>query len=432
MDVTMEEVLQFVAENDVKFIRLAFCDIFGVQKNISVMPDELPRAFQSGVSLDASAVEGFPNTEESDLFLKPDPSTLAVLPWRPSHGRVIRLFCNIFHPDGTAFAGDGRALLKEAVGRAAEKGLRFQFEPVCEFYLFQLDENGNPTKIPQDAAGYCDIAPRDKGENVRRDICLSLEEMGIRPVSSHHERGPGQNEIHFRGSDALSAADNFITFKSAVRTIAARDGLYATFMPKPLEEKSGSGLHIHLSVFQNDKNLFQDGGEKPSPAGESFLAGILRRVREITVFLNPLTNSYARLGRNEAPAYIAWSRQNHAQSVRLPAPGGDSPCLELRSPDPLCNPYLAFTLLISAGMEGLEENLPLCLPSDPAIYPEKGGIDRLPENLNEAVRLALNSVFLRRTLPEATLTRYLDAKADEYARYMQADNKTNWEYALYF
>lgn len=435
MDVTMNEVLQFVAENDVKFIRLAFCDIFGVQKNISIMPDELPRAFESGISFDASAVKGFLNTEESDLFLKPDPLTLAVLPWRPSHGRVVRLFCNIFHADGSSFVGDGRALLKTAALKAAAKGYEFQFGPECEFYLFNLDEDGNPTKTPQDSASYCDIAPRDKGENVRRDICLSLEEMGIKPVSSHHEQGPGQNEIDFRYSDALSAADNFITFKSAVRTIAVRNGLYATFMPKPLPDKGGSGLHINLSLFKNGENIFRSYTEKHSPEAGSFIAGILRRVREITVFLNPLTNSYARFGHYEAPKYITWSHQNRSQLIRIPAASGDQLRMELRSPDPFCNPYLAFTLLIEAGMEGIEESLTLCPPFDHNMYDKTidySGIDALPENLNEAISLAKNSEFIRRTLPKATLSRYLDAKYDEYNRYQRVSNKADWEHALYF
>lgn len=435
MDVTMEEVLQFVEENDVKFIRLAFCDIFGVQKNISIMPDELQRAFDCGITFDASAVKGFLNTEESDLFLRPDPQTLSVLPWRPSHGRVVRLFCNIFRPDGSPFVGDGRAILRSSVQKALDNGYDCKIGPECEFYLFELDENGDPTMKPQDHGSYCDIAPLDKGENVRREICLSLEEMGIKPVSSHHEQGPGQNEIDIRYSDALSAADNFITFKSAVRTIATRNGLYTTFMPKPLANQSGSGLHINLSLFKNGTNLFRGSDEEHSPEAESFIAGILRRVKEITIFLNPATNSYSRFGHCEAPKYITWSYQNRSQLVRIPAASGDQQRMELRSPDPYCNPYLAFSLLITAGMEGIQDNLKLSKPFDHNMYDQTidfSGIDRLPENLNEAIKLAENSDFIRRVIPSATLNRYLDVKRGEYSRYQQADNKVDWEHALYF
>lgn len=294
------EILQFVEENDVKFIRLAFCDVYGHQKNIAIMPDELPRAFETGISFAASAVEGFMNVKESDLFLIPDPSTLTVLPWRPSHGRVVRFFCDIRHPDGTPFAGDGRQLLKQAVAELNALGLTCQVGTECEFYLFELDEKGNPTSIPQDRAGYCDIAPLDRGENVRREICLTLEEMGIKPESSHHEHGPGQNEVDFRYSDALTAADNVIHFESVVKTIANRNGLCASFMPKPLADAWGSGLHINLSLFRDGVNIFRTDGYSHNQEAESFIAGILDRICEITLFLNPITNSYRRLGNSEA------------------------------------------------------------------------------------------------------------------------------------
>lgn len=436
MDYTVSEVLQFVKENDVKFIRLAFCDIFGVQKNISIMPNELPRAFSSGISFDASVVKGFLNVEESDLFLYPDPATLAILPWRPSHGRVVRFFCDIKRPDGTLFEGDGRFLLKNAVKRAAEMGYTCKIGPECEFYLFQMDENGNPTRIPHDHAGYCDIAPLDKGENVRREICLTLEEMGILPENSHHELGPGQNEIDFKYGTALNAADDLVTFKAVVKAIAARNGLYASFLPKPFASESGSGLHINLSLSKNGFNIFKTGDEGHSPDAESFIAGIMERSREITAFLNPLTNSYRRFGSYEAPQYITWSHQNRSQLIRIPAAKGEFNRMEVRSPDPACNPYWAFALLISAGLDGIEKHLPLCPPMDVNLYAADpsvlAGLQRLPETLQDAIEIAGESPFVKRVIPEKTLRKYLDGKRQECRRCRNAQDRLEEEYAMYF
>ncbi len=435
MEYTAGEVLQFVAENDVKFVRLAFCDIFGTPKNIAIMAGELARAFESGIGFDASAVAGFMNVEESDLLLFPDPSTLAVLPWRPATGRVVRLYCDIRHPDGTPFAGDGRRLLKNAIEQAAQRGFSCRFGAECEFYLFELDENGKPTDRPFDEAGYLDFAPIDKGENVRREICLSLEEMGIRPESSHHEQGPGQNEIDFQCSDPLSCADNLITFKTVVRTIAARNGLFASFMPKPIADKSGSGLHINLSLYRSGRNLLADGGANTA-VFHSFIAGILRRAREMTVFLNPATNSYARLGCMEAPGYISWSAQNRSQLVRIPAATGDMCRLELRSPDPLCNPYLAFTLLLNAGMEGVDEQLTLCDPADVNLYAAEADMlkqyERLPQQLDEAIRLARDSAFIARQLPPETVAKYLADKQEKWQGYEAASDRAAYEHTRYF
>ena len=283
------DVLDFVRENDVKFIRLAFCDLFGIQKNISITDQELPRAFEGGISFDASAVEGFLNVDRSDLFLFPEPDTLAVLPWRPGRGRTARLFCEIRHPDGTPFEGDGRYLLRRACERARGMGYLCQIGPECEFYLFELDEKGNPSTLPIDNAGYLDVAPADRGENIRRDICLTLEEMGIVPESFHHEQGPGQNEIDFRYSDALTAADQVVTFKGAVRTMAAQNGMYASFLPKPMLDCPGSGMHVNMSLLRDGRNVFQNIPGESSEEADQFLAGILLRVREITALLNPLT-----------------------------------------------------------------------------------------------------------------------------------------------
>lgn len=433
---TMSEVLQFVQENDVKFIRLAFCDLFGNQKNISIMPGELPRAFETGISFDASALKGFLHVDESDLFLRPDPSTLSVLPWRPAQGRVVRLFCDVTYPDGRPFEGCGRAVLRRAVEQAAAMGYACKAGTECEFYLFETDEQGSPTRIPLDNGGYFDIAPRDKGENIRREICLDLEEMNLRPESSHHEQGPGQNEIDFRYDDILVTADNLITFQSAVKAIAARNGLFASFLPKPLAESSGSGLHVNLSISRNGTNLFRTDGSGHSREAESFMAGILEKTPEITVFLNPLTNSYARLGRQEAPGYVTWSHRNRSQLVRIPASRGPYSRMELRSPDPACNPYLAFALLLLAGLDGIQRSLPLCPPTDMDLYSvhpaDLAGIAALPRDLGEALDAAEGSRFVRDALPAALLQDYLQAKRAEWDGYLRAEDKEEYETRLYF
>lgn len=436
MNYTMTEVLEFIKENDVKFIRLAFCDIFGIQKNISIMPDELPRAFEQGISFDASAISGFMNVEESDLFLVPDPVTLSVLPWRPSHGRVVRFFCDIKHPDGTPFEGDGRNILRKAIREAEDSGYNCKIGPECEFYLFQMDEKGLPTAIPHDLATYCDIAPLDRAENVRREICLTLEEMGIRPESSHHEQGPGQNEVDFKYSDALTAADNLVTFKSVVKTVAARNGLHASFMPKPLAEKSGSGLHINISLFKNGLNVFNNRSKQHGEIPDEFIAGIMDKIPEMTAFLNPLTNSYARFGRFEAPKYITWSHQNRSQLIRIPAAEDEYCRMELRSADPSCNPYLAFALVIQAGLEGINKQMQLPPAFDANIY--EAGTDktntlaRIPENLAEAIELASKSTFVQSVLPSKTIDKFLSSKQVDWNRFVQAENKEQFEKERYF
>ena len=269
MNYSKEEVMQYVSEEDVKFIRLAFCDVFGKQKNISIMPEELPRAFEYGIAFDASAVKGFGDEAHSDLFLHPDPETLSPLPWRPEHGRVVRMFCDITYPDGTPFECDTRALLRSAVKKAKENGFDFYFGAEQEFYLFELDEQNERTEKPYDKAGYMDIAPEDRGENIRREICLTLEQMGIRPESSHHEEGPGQNEIDFRYAEALKTADNTVTFQTVVKTVARRNGLYADFSPKPLNDMPGNGFHINMSVQPDRDGCF-----------DSMIAGIMNRIEE--------------------------------------------------------------------------------------------------------------------------------------------------------
>ena len=403
MKYSAQEVLQYVLEEDVKFIRLAFCDVFGKQKNISIMPDELERAFGYGIAIDASAIAGFGGEVHSDLFLRPDPSTLTVLPWRPEHGRVVRMLCDVAYPDGSPFENDTRRILKQAVKTAEEKGYRFSFGSEMEFYLFKLDESGNPTNIPYDNAGYMDIAPDDKGENVRREICLTLEQMGIKPEGSHHEEGPGQNEIDFRYSDPLTAADNAVTFRSVVQTIAARSGLWADFSPKPLTGAPGSGLHINLSVHSGT-------GAEPMSA---VIAGLLEHAYDMTAFLNPCPESYLRLGSSKAPGYITWSSQNRSQLIRVPAAEGEYRRVELRSPDPTANPYIAFALLIYAGLDGIRRNRLLPPSADFNLYeasPELlATFRRLPISLDEAREAAAASGFIREHLPSVILAAYSKA-----------------------
>lgn len=406
MKYSREEVLQYVAEEDVKFIRLAFCDVRGRQKNISVMPGELERALDGGIAIDASAIAGFGGEVRSDLLLRPDPATLAPLPWRPEHGRVVRLFCTPENPDGSPCQADTRALLAQAVADAQAQGLEFSFGAEMEFYLFRRDEEGKPTGIPFDSAGYMDVAPEDRGENVRREICLTLEQMGIRPESSHHEEGPGQNEIDFRYADPLTAADQAVTFRSVVQTIAARNGLYADFSPKPLPDKPGNGMHINLSAAYT--LLSGRAGEDVLPR---LIAGVLYRAAEMTPVLNPSEASYRRFGSCKAPRYISWSAQNRSQLIRVPAAVGAYRRAELRSPDPDCNPYLAYTMLIRAGLESIRLGLPLPDPVDCNLYTAPAeltaGLARLPGSLADAKAAARAGNFLADCLPEPVRAFYL-------------------------
>ncbi len=400
MNYSNEEVMLYVQEDDVKFIRLAFCDVFGRQKNISIMPEELPRAFVQGIAFDASSIRGFGDETHSDLFLRPESRTLTILPWRPEHGKVVRMFSSITDLSGKNHECDTRNLLKQAVAAAAAAGVSFFFGAEQEFYLFKLDQDGNPTKEPYDHAGYMDIAPDDKGENVRREICLTLEQMGIRPECSHHEEGPGQNEIDFRYSDPLTAADNVMTFQTVVKTIARRNGLHADFSPKPLTNRPGNGFHINLSVNA------ADGSQSLSHV----IAGILDKTPEMTAFLNPVTASYQRFGHDRAPKYVSWSSENRSQLVRVPAAVGEYRRAELRSPDPTANPYLAFALIIYAGLYGIANRLPLPQPADFNLYRADPEVlkqyRKMPETLKEACMLAEESDFIRRHVPKAILEAY--------------------------
>ena len=400
MKYSKEEVLQYVREEDVKFIRLAFCDVFGKQKNISIMPEELPRAFEYGIAFDASAIAGFGDETRCDLLLHPDPETLMLLPWRPEHGKVVRMFTHITYPDGTLFECDTRSLLKKAVEDAKKAGYTFAFGAEQEFYLFELDEKNKPTKIPYDDAGYMDLAPEDRGENIRREICLTLEQMGIRPESSHHEEGPGQNEIDFRYSDPLTAADNTMTFQTIVKIVARRNGVFVDFSPKPLENEPGNGFHINMSV-------------KPSDSSENLcymIAGVLDKVVEMTAFLNPTEDSYKRFGMDKAPGYVSWSSENRSQLVRIPAAVGEYRRAELRSPDPMANPYLAFTLMIYAALNGLENKLDLPEAANINLYKADAEtlakFKRLPSSLSDACKVAAASEFIKKHIPTAILDIY--------------------------
>lgn len=400
MNYSMEEVMQYVKEEDVKFIRLWFCDVFGKQKNISIMPDELPRAFTYGIAFDASAISGFGDEAHSDLLLHPEPDTLKPLPWRPENGRVMQMAANITYPDNTPFECDTRNLTRIAMDDAKKAGFEFSFGAEQEFYLFELDEKGNLTKTPYDHAGYMDIAPDDKGENIRREICLTLEQMGIHPESSHHEEGPGQNEIDFRYSDALSAADNTMIFQRVARTVASRNGLCADFSPKPLDNAPGNGFHINISLrpFKNE-TLFRQ-----------MIAGILENVTPMTAFLNPTENSYKRLGQNKAPCYISWSPENRSQLIRIPAAVGEYRRAELRSPDPSANPYLAFALMIYAGLYGIEHKLELPEPANINLFRADketlAGFQKLPDSIQIARQTAAVNEFIRSHIPERILNIY--------------------------
>ncbi len=400
MRYTKDEIIQYISEEDVKFIRLAFCDVFGVQKNIAIMPEELPRAFEYGIAIDASAIRGFGDVVNSDLLLHPDPDTLAELAWRPETGKVVRMYADITYPDGTPFECDTRTLLKQAIKTAELQGYTFAFGEEQEFYLFKLDDIDNRTYEPYDNAGYMDIAPEDRGENIRREICLTLEKMGIHPERSHHEEGPGQNEIDFRYSDPLTAADNALTFQMVVKTIARRNGLYADFSPKPLKDAPGNGCHINVSVKPSDNfvNL------------NYMIAGILDKIQEMTLFFNPKDESYSRFGGNKAPRYISWSAENRSQLIRIPAAQGEYCRAELRSPDNLANPYLSFALLIHAGLYGINNRLALPDPVNKNLQnadPESiRNLRKLPETLKEAASLANSSSFVKSLIPQSIIDTY--------------------------
>ncbi|MDR3552828.1 MAG: type I glutamate--ammonia ligase, partial [Clostridia bacterium] len=365
-----EDVLRFIEDNDVKFIRLQFTDITGRLKNTAITETHIEKAFD-GIYFDGSAVEGFGRAEESDMLLVPDLDTLALIPWRPQQGKVARLICDVLGQDGTPFDGDPRQILRRAVRQAAGRGYTFNVGPECEFFLFNTDDHGQPTIETHDKAGYFDLAPIDLGENARREMCLVLEDMGFEIEASHHEVASGQHEIDFRYDEAMKAADNIMTFKMVVKIVAQKHGLHATFMPKPFHDQAGSGMHINMSLFRGGNNEFYD-PENPqniSQQARYFIGGIFAHIKAITALSNPLVNSYKRLIAGfEAPIYITWAHRNRSPLIRIPAFTGSDARLELRSPDPACNPYLVLAVVLAARLQcsAKQRDAPLDLHGEPS------------------------------------------------------------------
>jgi len=426
--ISKEDVLRLVAENNVRFIRLQFTDILGIPKNVSITVKQLEKALNNELMFDGSSIEGFVRIEESDMYLYPDPNTFLIYPWQSSEeGAVARLICDIYNPDGTPFAGDPRYVLRRALQNASEIGYTFKVGPEAEFFLFHTAEDGSSTTLTHDKAGYFDLSPVDLGENARRDMVLTLEKFGFEIEASHHEVAPGQHEIDFKYSDALDIADKIITFKMVVRTVAQKHGLHATFMPKPLFNEAGNGMHMNQSLFRGEENVFWD-PQKPdqlSDEAHSYLAGILKHAKALTAITNPTVNSYKRLVPGyEAPMYIAWSTQNRSPLVRVPAKRGISTRLELRSPDPSCNPYLALAVVLTAGLDGIKNQLQPPEPCNCNIFAmteeerKEQGIESLPNTLQEAWEALLTDEVIKNTLGPHVLNRFLDAKQQEWKEYM--------------
>jgi glutamine synthetase len=434
-----EDVIKISREQDVQFIRLQFADIFGIMKNVAITVDRLEDAMEKGVRFDGSSIEGFARIEESDMYLMPDPDTFVIFPWRPQAGKVARLICDVYNPDGTVFKGSPRYVLKNALEKSAKMGYdTFNAGPECEFFLFLTDNEGNPTTKTQDKAGYFDLGPVDLGENARRDIALTLEEMGFSVEASHHEVAPGQHEIDFRYSDALAAADAIMTFKMVVKIIAQRHGLHATFMPKPVYGINGSGMHTNVSLFNNGKNVFYDKNGKMQLSNDAlwFIGGIMKHMRSMAAVTNPTVNSYKRLVPGyEAPVYIAWSARNRSPLIRIPSERGDLTRIELRCPDPSCNPYLTLAIILSAGLDGIDKKIDPPAPVDKNVYNmtqeqmDEEGINCLPENLKEALEEMRRSSLVRETLGEHIFNKYLEAKMLEWREY--TSRVTQWEIEQY-
>lgn len=415
------EILQYIEENDVKFVKLTFCDINGKLKNISILSSELSATFERGVRITAKKISGFDIAQGKDLFLFPDAVTMTLLPWRPQQGRVIRMFCYIRYADGTPFEGDGRYFLKKAMKEAIAKGCRFRFGTSCEFTLFRTSDSGKPLKKPHDYAGYCDIAPDDKGENIRRDVCLTMEQMGIHPVSSRHESGHGQHEIDFNASTALKAADTFLSFKSAVKSVAEIHGVHASFMPKPLKDDCGNGMHISFSIEQESETMDDNSGNADTVKKAS--AGLLKYIRDFTVLTNSTINSYKRLGEFSAPRNIIWSAGEGSQLLRIPDDNADT-VVTLRAADCACNPYFVFGMIIYSALEGIEQNLEL-----PA---ENSGESMLPSELSEAIETAEASQFLKKYIPEKIMDEIIAERREEWKEYTSAYDKEAFEDKKYF
>ena len=432
MGYTKEDVLRIAKEKDVQFIRLQFTDIFGQLKNVAITQSQLEKALDNKCMFDGSSIEGYVRINESDMYLRPDYDSFVILPWKD---RVARFICDVYCADGkTPFLGDPRNVLKKVIKEAADMGYTFNVGPECEFFLFQLDEEGNPTTKTGDVAGYFDMGPSDQGEQCRRDICLALEEMGFEIEASHHEVAQGQHEIDFRFDEALKTADNVVTFKHVVKTYARRHGLHATFMPKPVYGINGSGMHTNMSLMKDGKNAFYDPEAELglSETAMHFIAGVLKHVKAITAVANPLVNSYKRLVPGyEAPVYIAWSASNRSSLIRVPAARGMGTRIELRSPDPSCNPYLEMALCLAAGLDGIKQNLAAPAGTNKNIFAmsskelEAEGIDSLPGSLEEAMVEFQKDPFIKETLGEHVYEKYLEGKLREWRHYR--NKVTGWE-----
>ena len=423
---TKQDIIRIVEEEDVEFIRLQFTDIFGTLKNVAITASQLDRALNNQVMFDGSAIDGYARVEESDMYLYPDIDTFTIFPWRPQQGKVARIICDVYNADGTPFTGDSRAVLRRQIEEAKKMGYTFEVGPECEFFLFHQDENGQPTTLTHEKAGYFDLGPIDLGENARRDMVLTLEDMGYEIEASHHEIAPAQHEIDFKYDEAMHTADNIMTFKLAIKTIAKRHGLFASFMPKPKEGVCGSGMHINLSLSKDGRNLFNDpdGELGLSKEAYSFIAGLLRHAKGMSLLTNPLVNSYKRLVPGyEAPTEIAWSVTNRSPLIRIPSNRDEHTRIELRNPDPSVNPYLVLAAALAAGLEGIREGLMPPKAVNANIYEmsdkqkKEMGLESLPTSLEAAIKEFEKDPFIREVLGDCIFDKYIQAKSKEWDAY---------------
>ncbi|MFI3238081.1 MAG: type I glutamate--ammonia ligase [Lachnospiraceae bacterium] len=437
-DYTKQDILRIVEEEDVEFIRLQFADMFGNLKNVAITVSQLEKALDNKCMFDGSSIEGFVRVEESDMLLYPDLSTFTIFPWRPQQGRVARMICDVYNTSGEAFVGDPRYVLRKAVEEAKELGYEFNVGPELEFFLFDSDEYGQPTTETREQAGYFDMGPNDLGENARRDMIITLEEMDFEVEASHHEAAPGQHEIDFKYDEALATADNIMTFKLAVKTIAKRHGLYASFMPKPKEKVNGSGMHINMSLFKDGINIFHDDADDKGLSQEAyfFMGGILKHMRAMCAITNPLVNSYKRLVPGyEAPVYMTWGTKNRTQLLRIPSDGGNGTRIELRCPDPSANPYLALAVCLKAGIDGIKNGIVPPQEFDGNAFRltvderENAGILALPNDLGDAISIMEQDDFMKEILGEHIFGKYIEAKKAEWNRY--ESQVSQWEIEEY-
>ena len=429
MEKQEEFVLRTLEERDIRFVRLWFTDVLGFLKSVAVAPAELESAFAEGIGFDGSAIEGFARVYESDMLAKPDPSTFSILPWRAEAPGTARMFCDIMLPDGNPSYADPRYVLKRTLARAAEMGFTFYTHPEIEFFLFEEKPKRGEAPVPVDSGGYFDHTPNVVGHDFRRQAITMLEAMGISVEFSHHEGAPGQQEIDLRYADALSTADNIMTFRLVVKEVALEQGVFASFMPKPFTDHPGSGMHVHLSLFEGDRNAFHEAGApyQLSRVGRSFIAGLLRHAPEITAITNQWVNSYKRLhGGGEAPAFISWGHNNRSALVRVPmykTGKGNSTRIELRSPDSACNPYLSFAVILAAGLKGIEMEYELPEGAEDDVWsltPAERralGIAPLPTDLAEAIAAMEKSELVAETLGEHVFDHFLRNKRAEWAEY---------------